>query len=138
MYAFRFSYLKLPTESIIMFYLNSLDIILLLIFFSFRIRGALGSLLMVICCSGILLSFIAGSYLDYGTVPYVFIFLPLIFMIGFLFLPETPHNLLARNNFKVIKALILLITIIVTIFYKKMYLFILGSRGVVHFLQTWK
>lgn len=55
---------------------------------------------MVICCVGILLSFVAGSFLDYRTVPYLFMFLPVIFLLGFLFFPETPNHMLARNNFK--------------------------------------
>lgn len=60
--------------------------------------------MMVICCTGILLSYIAGTYISYQYVPYVFIVLPVIFLATFMFFPETPQFLLIKNDFSVSKS----------------------------------
>lgn len=53
---------------------------------------------MLICGVGILLGYIAGAYLSYQTIPYVFAALPLIFLGTFIFFPETPQYLLIKND----------------------------------------
>ncbi|KAG4071943.1 hypothetical protein HA402_006104 [Bradysia odoriphaga] len=63
------------------------------------IRGSLGSLMMVICCTGILLGYTAGAFISYQIIPYVFIALPIIFLTTFIFFPETPQFLLIKNDF---------------------------------------
>lgn len=65
------------------------------------IRGTLGSLLLVNCNIGVLLAFIAGAYVDYRTIPYVMISLPIIFFIAFACMPDTPQHLLSVNKVEV-------------------------------------
>lgn len=47
---------------------------------------------------GILLGFIAGSYLSYKMMPLVSMIVPLLFFVGFYILPETPQYLLSREK----------------------------------------
>lgn len=70
------------------FFLNSLK----------RIRGFLGSLLVLICNAGILLAYILGNFVDYTTFPIIFLIFPIVFFIGFIFLPETPQYLFKTGN----------------------------------------
>lgn len=63
----------------------------------FRIRGRLGSYFILSINFGILVAFIAGSYLDYYIVARFMLMLPLIYIIVVLMLPETPYYL-ARNG----------------------------------------
>ncbi|KAJ6633527.1 Facilitated trehalose transporter Tret1 [Pseudolycoriella hygida] len=65
-----------------------------------RIRGTLGSLLLVCSNVGILFSFVAGCYVSYEIFPYVMIVFPLIFLFSFYFLPETPQYLLQQDKVK--------------------------------------
>lgn len=64
----------------------------------FRIRGKLGSLMILFFNLGILVGYICGKSLDYITVPKVLILLPILFVVGFIFLPNTPQYLLKRNQ----------------------------------------
>lgn len=66
-----------------------------------RIRGFLGSLLVLSVNFGILLVFIAGGYLRYEIVPWVFLPLPFIFLALVSFFPETPVYLAKRKMEKV-------------------------------------
>lgn len=66
-----------------------------------RIRGRLGSLLMLNVTIGILLGFIAGTHLPYDMVPKIFLPLPLIFFVLFCFYPETPQFFISRKKFDV-------------------------------------
>lgn len=59
-----------------------------------KIRGTLGSFFIFSINFGTLLTFIAGNYLEYKTVAYVMVALPIIFLIVFVFLPETPQFLI--------------------------------------------
>lgn len=68
-----------------------------------RIRGRLGSLLMLNVCIGILLGFIAGTHLPYNLVPQIFLPLPIVFFLLFIFFPETPQHYVMRKNFDVRK-----------------------------------
>lgn len=67
----------------------------------FRIRGKLGSLLMVVLMIGMLAAFVAGTYLPYKTVPFVFISMPVVFTIGFYFFPETMQQYLKQGKTEV-------------------------------------
>ncbi|XP_039437015.1 facilitated trehalose transporter Tret1-like [Culex pipiens pallens] len=63
-----------------------------------RIRGTLGSFFILFINTGTLVCFIAGTYLSYHTTSYIFIFVPIVFLICFTRLPETPQYLVHRNN----------------------------------------
>uniref|UniRef100_A0A182W7L7 Major facilitator superfamily (MFS) profile domain-containing protein n=1 Tax=Anopheles minimus TaxID=112268 RepID=A0A182W7L7_9DIPT len=56
-------------------------------------RGTLSSLLILSCCVGVELAYLAGALLHYHTIPWVSIVVPLFFLISFCFLPETPSHL---------------------------------------------
>jgi SP family facilitated glucose transporter-like MFS transporter 8 len=50
--------------------------------------------------------FILGGYLDFHIPPLIALFVPVIFFISMLFLPETPHFYLSKNeNEKALKSL---------------------------------
>lgn len=63
-----------------------------------RIRGALGSVMILSMSSGILVIFIAGAYLSYSVVPWVLHVFPTIFFISLFFIHDTPASLLNRNK----------------------------------------
>lgn len=65
-----------------------------------RIRGSLGSCLVLSCNIGLLLAFVLGNYLDYYIIPYVYLSLPLLFLVAFAFLPESPPYLLKSRKEK--------------------------------------
>lgn len=67
----------------------------------YRIRGRLGSLLMLSVTIGILFGFIAGTYLTYYLVPKIFLPLPIVFFVLFIFFPETPQYYIKRKSFDV-------------------------------------
>lgn len=62
----------------------------------------MGTLSSVMRNTGILLAYIVGALLDYSQTPYVFICLPLLFVINFWFLPSTPQYLIRRGHLEVI------------------------------------
>ncbi|XP_055585148.1 facilitated trehalose transporter Tret1-2 homolog [Uranotaenia lowii] len=64
-----------------------------------RIRGFLGSTLVLTNNLGILVMYVLGDLLAYEMVPYVVLPLPLIFMLWFSFIPETPFYLMKTNNY---------------------------------------
>ena len=63
-----------------------------------EIRGLLGSLLVVLINSGILTSFAAGPYLSYTDMALFGLSLPILFVISFYFVPETPIYLVRQNR----------------------------------------
>jgi hypothetical protein len=69
-----------------------------LLFQNFSIRGTLGSLMILYMNFGILLSFIAGTFLDYFTMPFVMLAVPIIYAFLVLFLPDTPHSFVKRGR----------------------------------------
>lgn len=81
-------------------------------FQSCRFRGFLGSFLVLFCNIGILLAYVLGNYVSYTTFPIVFLVLPIVFFIGFIFLPETPQYL-----FKIGDEMVLIICTINILFY---------------------
>lgn len=66
--------------------------------FSRRVRGSLGSIMIFAINIGILLAFIAGTYLSYFVVASIMFFLPIVYIICFSFLPETPQFLIKQNR----------------------------------------
>lgn len=61
-------------------------------------RGRLGSFLMFGICSGMLLIFTIGAYVDFMVVPLLFVVLPTCFLISVSFLHDTPASLISRNK----------------------------------------
>lgn len=59
-----------------------------------RIRGTLGSMLMLACNFGILLAFVAGHVCSYETQPLLLMGGCVAYLVGVLCLPETPQYLL--------------------------------------------
>lgn len=68
-------------------------------FFFFRIRGRLGSMIMVSVNTGVLVGYILATNVDYYIAPYFIIPLPICYIIGNLFLPETPFFLIRNGKF---------------------------------------
>lgn len=68
----------------------------------FSIRGRLASLTMLSRNIGVLLIFSFGAYADYFTVPCIFIFFPIIFLICFSLLPNTPQFYFRNGRIEVI------------------------------------
>ncbi|XP_055586556.1 facilitated trehalose transporter Tret1-2 homolog [Uranotaenia lowii] len=64
-----------------------------------RIRGLLGSTLVLSSNLGILIMYIVGAVFDYGTVPYVLLPVPLIFLVCFWCMPESPFYLMKKNDY---------------------------------------
>ncbi|XP_031623073.1 facilitated trehalose transporter Tret1-like [Contarinia nasturtii] len=63
-----------------------------------RVRGALGSMLVLTCNIGALLAFVFGAYLNYFTTPKFVIALMVVSAIAIWFLPETPPFLYSVNK----------------------------------------
>lgn len=57
-------------------------------------------MLMLSVNFGILLGFILSTHLDYHLVPFISICLPIIYLIGSCFFPETPQHLLKKNQYQ--------------------------------------
>lgn len=64
----------------------------------FRVRGVLGTFLVLTCNVGVLLAFVLGYFYDYVTVAWLISSLSILFMIGFWFMPETPQHLVLRQR----------------------------------------
>lgn len=64
-----------------------------------RIRGLLGSTLVFSCNLGILLMYILGDCLPYAMIPWILLVFPVVFLAGFLLIPDTPYYLMKRNDF---------------------------------------
>ncbi|XP_037039592.1 facilitated trehalose transporter Tret1-like [Bradysia coprophila] len=63
-----------------------------------RVRGTLGSLVILTTNLGLLLSFILGEFCDYNTTPKVTIVLIIIYAILFSIFPESPSALMKQNK----------------------------------------
>lgn len=63
-----------------------------------RVRGVLNSLLVFSCNIGFLFAFVLGNYFAYETVPFVLICVPVLFLTGFVFLPESPQYLVRTGR----------------------------------------
>ncbi|XP_065084159.1 facilitated trehalose transporter Tret1-like [Ochlerotatus camptorhynchus] len=63
-----------------------------------KLRGMLGSILVISLNIGILLGFVLGHFLSFFTVPVVMLAGPGLFIVCTCFLPETPYCLLKQNR----------------------------------------
>ncbi|XP_063702742.1 facilitated trehalose transporter Tret1-like [Culicoides brevitarsis] len=64
-----------------------------------EIRGFLGSMLVFAANFGIFFAYIAGAFLDFYSVPLVFLVLPIALLAGFIYLPETPSYLATHGRY---------------------------------------
>lgn len=66
-----------------------------------RVRGVLGSTVVLSCNIGMLIAFTLGNFCDFYTTPIVVIGLTILFAVGILFFPETPSFLMKENQIAV-------------------------------------
>ncbi|XP_031622895.1 facilitated trehalose transporter Tret1-like [Contarinia nasturtii] len=64
-----------------------------------NMRGRLGAFTPLARNIGVMLSFIAGAIVEYQYWPYIFIFIPIIYLILLLLLPNTPQHYIEREEF---------------------------------------
>lgn len=69
---------------------------------TFSIRGKLGSLATLSRNTGVLIMFIVGAVVDYHSVPCIFILFPVVYLILFSLLPNTPQFYLLKGDLQVI------------------------------------
>lgn len=62
------------------------------------IRGALGSFFQMFLCVGILLTYFLGALVDWRTLSIMLGVIPIVFLVFFFFMPETPIFLLKSNQ----------------------------------------
>lgn len=67
----------------------------------FSIRGRLGSIIQLSRNIGILISYIIGAVVDYKYIPCIFIFIPILYVVCFIFLPNTPQFYLHKQQTQV-------------------------------------
>ncbi|XP_062704726.1 facilitated trehalose transporter Tret1-2 homolog [Aedes albopictus] len=65
-----------------------------------RIRGLLGSTLVFSSNLGLLVMYILGASVPYHIVPYVLITVPVVFLIGFISVPDTPFHYMRQNKYQ--------------------------------------
>lgn len=63
-----------------------------------KVRGTLGSIFTVGLILGILLINCYGSYISIATTAYISISIPLLFLVTFVWMPETPYFFLMKEN----------------------------------------
>lgn len=66
-----------------------------------RVRGQLNSFLTVFFNAGMLFAFVIGKQVGFYVFPLVIMVFPVVFLIGFMCLPDTPQSLLRRRNYDV-------------------------------------
>ncbi|KAL9706868.1 hypothetical protein quinque_010386 [Culex quinquefasciatus] len=64
-----------------------------------RIRGLLSSTLVFTCNAGILIMYILGDLFPYKTIPWILLAFPVLFLVCFSFIPDTPFYLMQQNNY---------------------------------------
>lgn len=64
----------------------------------FRIRGRLGSVFILASGAGILFAYTCGTFFSYTTLPFIYIPLSLLFLIGTMFHPESAHLLVKKGE----------------------------------------
>uniref|UniRef100_A0A336KQ34 CSON014045 protein n=1 Tax=Culicoides sonorensis TaxID=179676 RepID=A0A336KQ34_CULSO len=64
-----------------------------------HVRGLMGSMVVLSCNIGIFLAFIVGNFIEPMDVPWVFLPLSAIYLVGFIYLPETPMYLMKKNDY---------------------------------------
>lgn len=83
----------------------------------FSIRGRLSTFSQISRVIGVLVAFIVNAVVDYEYVPCIFIFIPFLYAILFMLLPNTPQYYLQKNQDQVSMAIFLLILNNVKLFY---------------------
>jgi MFS transporter, sugar porter (SP) family len=63
------------------------------------VRGTLGSYLTLFTNAGVLFAYIIGSYVSYYTFAYTAIAIPVVYVVGLIWLPETPNYLVNRGKY---------------------------------------
>jgi SP family facilitated glucose transporter-like MFS transporter 8 len=63
------------------------------------VRGALGSYLPLFTNAGILFAYIIGSYMSYYNFAYTAIVIPVVYVVGLIWLPETPSYLFNEGRY---------------------------------------
>lgn len=61
-------------------------------------RGALGSLMQLGIVIGILFVYVIGPYVNYLTVQYCCLAVPIIFVAAFYFMPDSPHYYISKGR----------------------------------------
>ena len=64
----------------------------------FRIRGRLGSVFVLASGVGILFAYTCGTFFSYTTLPFIYIPVTLLFLIGAMFHPESAHFLVKKGR----------------------------------------
>nr|CAD7585541.1 unnamed protein product [Timema genevievae] len=62
------------------------------------VRGSLGTYVMLFFYVGVLFSYSIGGYTSYTTFSWICLFVPLLFMFAFFWLPESPFYLMVKNK----------------------------------------
>lgn len=70
-------------------------------FLANSIRGMLSSCFALCFNIGIMLGYAGGAFLDYNVEPFVMLSLPILFLCTFVFLPNSPQQLLRNNKTEV-------------------------------------
>ncbi|XP_058445753.1 facilitated trehalose transporter Tret1-like [Malaya genurostris] len=63
------------------------------------IRGTAGTLITVLAKIGFLAMYSIGPYVEYRTLAWISMAGPGLFVVCFMWMPESPHHLVAKNNF---------------------------------------
>jgi SP family facilitated glucose transporter-like MFS transporter 8 len=63
------------------------------------VRGALGSYLTLFTNAGVLFAYIVGSHVSYYTFAYTALVVPILYIVGLIWLPETPNYLVNTGNY---------------------------------------
>lgn len=61
-------------------------------------RGALGSFMQIGIVIGILFVYVVGPYVDYLTFQYFCLAVPIIFIVAFYFMPDSPHYYVSKGR----------------------------------------
>lgn len=67
----------------------------------YSVRGKLSSIVQMSRYMGVLLAYVVGAYIEYIYVPIIFVFIPTIYALIFVFLPNTPQCYLRKNQIQV-------------------------------------
>lgn len=68
------------------------------VFPSNRIRGRLGSVFVFSTGTGILFAYTCGTVFNYKALPFIYIPLSVLFLLGALLYPESAHYLVQKNK----------------------------------------
>lgn len=72
-----------------------------------RIRGSLGSINLTTRNFGALLAYGLGAYVPYEYSPYIYVSMPIVYLIVFGLLPNTPRYLVQKRKFSVSQMIVI-------------------------------